>query len=132
MAEQSQKTEMAAALKGDFQRLRERGVATTLPVGAGGPTAEAPTGRDDLPQAGDVHVVDILPGPPPEEPVVVPAAPAAAVAPPHEPLAPAELRAAVDVPPAATAEPVVPVVPFAEPARPAARRSLLGRLLGRG
>ena len=30
MREQSQKNEMAAALKGDFQRLRARGIETTL------------------------------------------------------------------------------------------------------
>lgn len=33
MKEQSHKDEMSAALRGDFQRLRERGVATTLAPG---------------------------------------------------------------------------------------------------
>ena len=33
MKEQSHKDEMSAALRGDFQRLRERGVATTLSPG---------------------------------------------------------------------------------------------------
>lgn len=33
MKEQSHKNEMSAALRGDFQRLRERGVATTLSPG---------------------------------------------------------------------------------------------------
>lgn len=33
MKEQSHKDEMSAALRGDFRRLRERGVATTLSPG---------------------------------------------------------------------------------------------------
>lgn len=33
MKEQSHKDEMSAALRGDFQRLRERGVTTTLSPG---------------------------------------------------------------------------------------------------
>ncbi|MDH4345287.1 MAG: hypothetical protein OEW31_03020 [Thermoleophilia bacterium] len=47
MSEQSHKREMAAAVRGDFARLRQRGVATTLHV----PTAEEseqPPATEDL------------------------------------------------------------------------------------
>lgn len=44
MGEQSHKSEMAAALRGDFARLRARGVATTLE-----PAVVAPTPMTDDP-----------------------------------------------------------------------------------
>lgn len=53
MREQSHKNEMSAAIRGDFRRLRERGVTVTL----------AP--RDDQPPARGA-VVDALPEPLPE------------------------------------------------------------------
>ena len=40
MREQSHKNEMSAALRGDFDRLRERGVAVTLAPGEPQPSAE--------------------------------------------------------------------------------------------
>jgi hypothetical protein len=40
--EQSHKDEMSAALRGDFQRLRERGVAASLTPPKPAPAAEAP------------------------------------------------------------------------------------------
>lgn len=50
MKDQSHKDEMSAALRGDFERLRERGVSTTLtaPVGSG-PDAE-PAAADVAPE----------------------------------------------------------------------------------
>lgn len=53
MKEQSHKNEMSAAIRGDFQRLRDRGVAATL----------APRDDDDVPEP-----VEIVPEP--EEPAV--------------------------------------------------------------
>lgn len=50
MKEQSHKDEMSAAIRGDFRRLRERGVTATL----------AP--RDEAPESGPVET---LPEPPP-------------------------------------------------------------------
>ncbi len=40
MREQSHKNEMSAALRGDFDRLRERGVVVTLAPGEPQPSAE--------------------------------------------------------------------------------------------
>lgn len=49
MKEQSHKEEMSAALRGDFERLRERGVAGSLTpaVPAPAPTEDAPAGQID-------------------------------------------------------------------------------------
>ena len=47
MKEQSHKDEMSAAIRGDFERLRERGVAVTLAPRDENPEA---TGTDDAPQ----------------------------------------------------------------------------------
>jgi hypothetical protein len=47
--EQSHKDEMSAALRGDFERLRERGVAATLAVRVDEPQGEARTPPDAEP-----------------------------------------------------------------------------------
>jgi hypothetical protein len=52
MKEQSHKDEMSAALRGDFERLRKRGVAATLAPTEGGPelpedTPAGVAGKDD-------------------------------------------------------------------------------------
>ena len=47
MKEQSHKDEMSAALRGDFARLRQRGVSATLAP------AEQPAPRDDEAESGD-------------------------------------------------------------------------------
>ncbi|MBM3677149.1 MAG: hypothetical protein FJW96_04600 [Actinobacteria bacterium] len=143
MREQSQKKEMADALRGDFQRLRRRGVATTL-----GPSAEEDGGGA---------------GEPPAQPAETPARetpPAAAVEPAEAVGAPDEVEETRESPPEEAGETAVPVPAVAEPvaaregpspdledARPAempvepasddeqpraGRRSLLGRLVGRG
>ena len=70
MKEQSHKAEMSAALRGDFQRLRARGVSAAL-----GPT-EAPEpveGPDEEPLAEEPQAViepstDVPPDPIPESP----------------------------------------------------------------
>ena len=49
MKEQSHKDEMSAAIRGDFRRLRERGVAATLAPRDGGRPEPAPV--DVLPKA---------------------------------------------------------------------------------
>jgi hypothetical protein len=61
--EQSHKDEMSAALRGDFQRLRERGVAASLAPPKSSPAADAPVEKPKPSGPED-----------PVEPVVTPAA----------------------------------------------------------
>ena len=80
--EQSHKDEMSAALRGDFQRLRERGVAVSLapPAPESEPEAPSDTETEPAPQAG-AEVAEAAeeprpkPEPEPAAPVVEPAAP---------------------------------------------------------
>jgi hypothetical protein len=66
MREQSQKNEMAAALKGDFERLRRRGVSSTLgaseePAEPGSViAAERPSETPDVPAPGATVCVEPL------------------------------------------------------------------------
>ena len=66
MKEQSHKDEMSAALRGDFERLRERGVSVTLAPGEGKPAAEPPVEerRDEPPDAPDPaeQAAEVRPG----------------------------------------------------------------------
>jgi hypothetical protein len=59
--EQSHKEEMSAALRGDFQRLHERGVAASLTPARPAPAADAPVEKPSGPEE-------------PVEPVVTPPA----------------------------------------------------------
>ena len=76
MKEQSHKDEMSAALRGDFARLRDRGVAVTLAPPAADSTAAAP---EPMPAA---------PAPPEPEPAAdePPPAPVASTEPEAEPV----------------------------------------------
>jgi hypothetical protein len=60
--EQSHKDEMSAALRGDFERLRERGVTTTLSPG------EAETVESELDVVEAKVEVEIEPEPAPQRP----------------------------------------------------------------
>ena len=101
MKEQSHKEEMSAALRGDFQRLRERGVSAALVPQDTPEPDETPSG--DEPAAEPRAVIDV-------EPVSEPQ-PEPSAEPPAEPLA---------EPPAEPADEVAPP-----------RRSWLSRLAGR-
>ena len=70
MKEQSHKDEMSAALRGDFERLRERGVATTLSLAE---HHAEPADPEDLPVAEEAVA---------EEPAVEPSTAPAEEAPP--------------------------------------------------
>ena len=110
MKEQSHKEEMSAAVRGDFERLRERGVPATLV-----PTA-APEREPEPPSE-----VAVVAEPEPVAPAPAPACP---------PVATEERGDEVtddDVPPEPTAE--APVTPPAD--APAERRGWLARLVGR-
>jgi len=112
--EQSHKDEMSAAVRGDFARLRDRGVAATLAPPAADSTTSAP---EPMPAA---------PVPPAPEP-------AAAEPPPPAPVAITEPEAEpADEPPApdplTTADPEPDVERDGEPARAG---GWLDRLLGR-
>ena len=72
MKDQSHKDEMSAAIRGDFQRLRERGVAATL----------APRDEEDVPEP-----VEIVPEPEEHEEPAVPVVAAALAEPVTEPQA---------------------------------------------
>jgi hypothetical protein len=106
--EQSHKDEMSAALRGDFQRLRERGVPATL-VPTATPEPEPPPEA-----AGAVEV----------EPVAQAPAPAR---PPVESEPSLDEVTGGDVPPEPAAE--TPDIPPAD--APAERRGWLARLVGR-
>lgn len=72
MKDQSHKDEMSAAIRGDFQRLRERGVAATL----------APRDEEDVPEP-----VEIVPEPEEHEEPAVTVVAAALAEPVTEPQA---------------------------------------------
>jgi hypothetical protein len=61
--EQSHKDEMSAALRGDFERLRKRGVSVTLAPAEGKPAAE-PSPADEPPDAPDPaeQAAEVRPG----------------------------------------------------------------------
>ena len=151
MREQSQKSEMAAALKGDFERLRQRGVATTLgPVdeetdasATAAPEAAADDERTQAPAAAPPETVrPPAPVASPSLPVFTrPAAPirdAASASPPAADAVAPDPAVEARPPGAADGEAPpddIPVVAAEEqvaaPAEAAPRRSLLGRLFGR-
>ena len=110
MKEQSHKDEMSAAVRGDFARLRDRGVAATLAPPAADSTTAAP---EPMPAA---------PVPPELEPAADEPPPPAPVARTEQEAEPAAEPPAPD--PVTTAEPE----PDVEPARAG---GWLDRLLGR-
>jgi hypothetical protein len=101
--EQSHKDEMSAAIRGDFQRLRERGVAVSL----------APVEHESDPKVAPPDEAPVDPPEPEPEPAPIASAQDEADVEPAEPV-----RAA---------EPSMNVVDEADPPRP----GWLGRLLGR-
>jgi hypothetical protein len=67
--EQSHKDEMSAALRGDFQRLRDRGVPATLVPHEAAAHAPEPAADDAAVRAGNpAHAVDAARAPSPERP----------------------------------------------------------------
>jgi hypothetical protein len=69
--EQSHKNEMSAAIRGDFRRLRERGVAATLAPrddDVPEPDEIAPESQEPMPTAAAPEPVELAPEP--EEPAV--------------------------------------------------------------
>jgi len=89
MKEQSHKEEMSAALRGDFERLRERGVSPALVPQDTAEPDESPNGPEPEPEleaAVDPSAEPSLepPAEPSLEPVEIPAAPPAE--PPGEPV----------------------------------------------
>ena len=77
MKEQSHKEEMSAAIRGDFQRLRERGVSPSLVPQEVPETDESPNGHADAPEPEPEPEVEVVvdlveepepPGESPEEP----------------------------------------------------------------
>lgn len=70
MKEQSHKDEMSKALRGDFERLRDRGVATTLAPGDEQRAQPAP----DEPESSEGLETELTVPPPEPEPVTHPAA----------------------------------------------------------
>ncbi len=110
MKDQSHKDEMSAALRGDFARLRDRGVAVTLAPPAADSTAAPP---EPVPVA-----------PPEPEP--------AADEPPPAPVATTEPEAGADDAPPADEPPASAPVGTPEPeAEPERAGGWLDRLLGR-
>ena len=109
MKEQSHKEEMSAALRGDFQRLRARGVSPALVPQDTPEAKDSPNGGESSPDARVESVTE----PPSEPPIELRSAPAAE--PPSAP--PAELPTA---PPAELPDDTSPP-----------RRSWLSRLSGR-
>jgi hypothetical protein len=59
VTEQSHKTEMANALRGDFDRLRARGVESTLDPSPGVPAAEAVQAGDPAPRTAGLPVQEV-------------------------------------------------------------------------
>ena len=67
MKEQSHKDEMSAAIRGDFQRLRDRGVAATLaPRDEDAPSAADVVAEDEEPAVTEVAAVLVEPVTEPE------------------------------------------------------------------